>query len=1128
MPRHHLLAAVTAAGAALALGAGTAPAADAPAAPKAQSVLNATLTASGTTRADCFASLRPGAPGIATRTVRVSDPGYVDLRMTGASGEWDVAVFNASGQAVAADATPGADEVATGWNLEAGDLQVQACRRSGDAASVAVDMSFTELTGDAKAAKADPPQLVNVITPTRADKDRLTALGLDMTEHGGFKSLGVVLHGRDDANKLLQAGFRWRTMVPDLLAQDVQSRSLEGRPSAEAPRIAARRRAAAVGGPTYPTMAERTTYRTLAEYNALMRKMAEENPGLVRLFEMPNKTWEGRTVLGVEIARDVARNDGRPSFLNMGVHHAREWPSSEHAMEWAVELLNGYSKGDARATRIVEQSRNIVVPLVNPDGFNASRTAGALTNGNAGRDPSVPDTAYIVAGVGNGGEYRRKNCRIMNQNAGNCGTSAGLAELGTDPNRNYGGLWGGPGADTNFATQTYRGPTPFSEPETRNIQWLVSRNQVMSLITNHTTAGLVLRAPGIAALGDPVDENKGYKQLGDDMSLHNGYFSQKSFELYDTTGTTEDWSYNATGGYGFTFEIFCQVPNYKTGDCNDPAFHPTFKLIADEYVGNSDQANHKNDPGRSEEAPFGNVKGFDGQGNREAYYIAAESALNEQRHSIIETEAPPGTTLRLKKEFKTQTFPQASNGGKPIEFDDKLETVYDVDGTGKVRWHVNPSTRPIVAKDIGDKEGGEPSPPEEQDGGPNGYSKDPNNDGAGPGGDADTTNSRFYNDHPIVIPAEGDNRSANIRVSWLSPASDWDLKLFEDVNGDGKSNEGDKEVGVSENGATTEEEVGITGTPKLEPGKKYVLRVVNFAAAEQYNVEIEYAGPLPFQPARVESYTLTCERGDQVLDTQLVQIDRGQVKQVTLGNGCARAAGTGTTPGTNQTGTTPGTTQKPGSGTSACTAGGGFRSASVSPRGRGATLGFDRRLQRPVTVSVFQQSRGRRVTGERLVARFANRSSAVKWNGRATVRGKKVTDGYYFVRYRMETPGGSDVRRVVVRRSNGKFARRGDFYRRATCDLLPSFKLTRPVFGGSGRPANLQAAFRVAEQSRVSAEVLRGSKVVRRFAARNVLANRTTRLRIASTGLPRGDYRVRITVVAGSKRLTTTLVSRRL
>ena len=41
--------------------------------------------------------------------------------------------------------------------------------------------------------------MIDVATGTRADKERLQTLGLDLTEHGGAKSLEVVLHGRADA-----------------------------------------------------------------------------------------------------------------------------------------------------------------------------------------------------------------------------------------------------------------------------------------------------------------------------------------------------------------------------------------------------------------------------------------------------------------------------------------------------------------------------------------------------------------------------------------------------------------------------------------------------------------------------------------------------------------------------------------------------------------------------------------------------------------------------------------------------------------------------------------------------------------------------------------------------------------
>ncbi len=273
----------------------------------------------------------------------------------------------------------------------------------------------------------------------------------------------------------------------------------------------------------------------------------------------------------------------------------------------------------------------------------------------------------------------------------------------------------------------------------------------MTLITNHTTAALVLRAPGLAALGDPVDEDKGYKALGDAMAKENGYFSQKSFELYDTTGTTEDWSYNATGGFGFTFEIYCGKPNYETGDCDDPAFHPRYERVVEEWDGTNPTADHAGDPGPDQ--------GYDGKGNREAYYIAAESTLDEQRHSVLEGSVPPGTTLRLRKAFKTQTFPQpqGDGGAKPIEVDDTLETVYDVGETGKVRWHVNPSTRPIVAKPTGKENAGPPSPPETRDGGPGGSRRRSRQRRRAPERGPNSEDSLTYNDHPITVPSGGDN-----------------------------------------------------------------------------------------------------------------------------------------------------------------------------------------------------------------------------------------------------------------------------------------------------------------------------------------------------------------------------------
>ena len=479
----------------------------------------------------------------------------------------------------------------------------------------------------------------------------------------------------------------------------------------------------------------------------------------------------------------------------------------------------------------------------------------------------------------------------------------------------------------------------------------------------------------------------------------------------------------------------------------------------------------------------------------------------------------------MKKKCKTRTFqqPQDEDEDKPILFDDSLSSLLQVDSTGKFRWHTNPSTRPIVAKDRGDRNGGKPAEPQQQTGSTAGSSSEPGGDGAVPGGDANAPTTLNYNDHPFTIPATGDNRSANVRVRWATPASDWDVRLYEDLNGDGKSGAGDKEVAVSEQGTTSEEEVGITGNPKLVANKKYVLRVTNFAATEPYEVDITFNGPEPFQPAQVEAYTLTCEVGGKVLQTTQVRVDRGQTTTPDLSECRGRAAAAAAT--TQAPDATPVPAGAPGA---ECIPANGFRSTRARGQGRKVAFRFTRAQPRPVTVDVFQQSVGRRVIGERLVARYRNRSRSFTWNGKANRRGRTVTDGFYFVRYRMDLGSRNvDVRRVTLRRSNGRFAVRRSFYRRSGCGLLRSYKLTRPVFGGPNN-RELAASFRLARNARVTLEVLRGKRVVRRYATQTRRANITHRLRFDAEDRPRGDFKFRLTVRSGAQTVRSTLVSRRL
>ena len=484
-------------------------------------------------------------------------------------------------------------------------------------------------------------QVVRVNVPTQADRDRLTEVGLDLTEHAGHAYVEVVLHTLDDASRLSAAGFTWVVTIPDLAIRELQNNKTNAQYAA----------ATSVS----PLPSGRDGYRTLADYEADLRSLAAGNPALVKAIVLSRKTLEGREIRGVEISENVGARDGKPTFLMMGLHHAREWPSGEHAMEFAVDLVKSYGRGDARIRGLLAKARVVVVPVINPDGFHQSRKWGDLV------DIREVDNGGTVTILGNpGNAYKRKNCRIADgvetTPPGACEPSSpGGYGMGVDLNRNYGGLWGGPGASEIYAEPDYRGGGPFSEPETQAVRELISSRHVTTLITNHTFSNLVLRPPGIRAAGETIDETA-LKDLGARMTAQNGYRNIHGWQLYDTTGTTEDWAYNATGGFGYTFEI---GPN---------EFHPPFPKVIDEYLGAGIYA---------------------GKGNREAYLLALESAADPRHHSLVAGKAPTGAVLRLTKSFDTAT-------SQPTPIRDTLVSTMVVPQGGKYTWHVNPSTRPEV------------------------------------------------------------------------------------------------------------------------------------------------------------------------------------------------------------------------------------------------------------------------------------------------------------------------------------------------------------------------------------------------------------------------------------------------
>lgn len=261
-------------------------------------------------------------------------------------------------------------------------------------------------------------------------------------------------------------------------------------------------------------------YHNYDELKAALELVHQTYPTVTKLFSI-GKTIEGRDILGIRISGDLDHASEMPAVIFMGGHHAREHLSVEMPLRFVQDLLKRYQAGEARIVGIVNSRDIHVIPAINPDGLE-----------------------YDIAT----GSYKmwRKN-RRQNSN----GT------YGVDLNRNYGFQWGTGGSSSSPSSDTFKGPAPFSEPETQALKKYVEDNQNISILLSfHTYSKLILYPWGHKY--DSISDQKDlrvHEIMAQTMAQWNGYTPQQASDLYIASGDTTDWAYGQEKIFAFTFEL---------------------------------------------------------------------------------------------------------------------------------------------------------------------------------------------------------------------------------------------------------------------------------------------------------------------------------------------------------------------------------------------------------------------------------------------------------------------------------------------------------------------------------------------------------------------------------------------
>lgn len=288
------------------------------------------------------------------------------------------------------------------------------------------------------------------------------------------------------------------------------------------------------GIPGYPC------YRTVEETYATAQNIVANYPNLATWSDVGD-SWEktapggqpGYDMMVLKLTNSAVPGPKPKLFITASIH-AREYTPAELTTRFAEYLVNNYDV-DPDVTWILDHHEIHLMLHANPDGRKQAEA----------------------------GKSWRKNT-----NANYCGPTSNYR--GADLNRNFSFQWGCcGGSSTNPCSETYRGPSPASEPETQAIQGYMAaifpdqRAPDLSApapadatglyIDIHSYSQLVLWPWGFTS--SPAPNGTGLVTLGRKFAYFNNYTPQQAIELYATDGTTDDFAYGELGVAAYTFEL---------------------------------------------------------------------------------------------------------------------------------------------------------------------------------------------------------------------------------------------------------------------------------------------------------------------------------------------------------------------------------------------------------------------------------------------------------------------------------------------------------------------------------------------------------------------------------------------
>lgn len=262
------------------------------------------------------------------------------------------------------------------------------------------------------------------------------------------------------------------------------------------------------------------------DINKYLEDLARKYSSQVSVEEV-SKSHEGRSLKTITINK---KPNNAVIFLDAGIH-AREWIAPATAL-YAIDQLVEHANENQD---VLSNLTWIILPVANPDGYEFSHESD---------------------------RFWRKTRK-----------PAGICK-GTDGNRNFDFHWGEVGASNSDCSDTYRGDTAFSEPETQAIRDALNKlkGSCKFYLTLHSYGNYLLYPWGwtsdLPETWEDIDEVAQAGAAAIKQATGSRYTVGSSTNvLYAASGGSDDWAYAVAE---VPISITMELPGGGTGGFNPP------------------------------------------------------------------------------------------------------------------------------------------------------------------------------------------------------------------------------------------------------------------------------------------------------------------------------------------------------------------------------------------------------------------------------------------------------------------------------------------------------------------------------------------------------------------------------